>query len=120
MCNTKNAIIFLTRWTYDGLSDGAIDDHDNLFIGQYSNSYAILTNDSCWLAGERHQLDLPEGAIEPRWKSNGINVFGCGLVLDPEDKVWIFFTLNGQLKGVLTLRVLKIYFQIINFTINHD
>jgi hypothetical protein len=47
-----------------------------------------------------------EGAIQPRFKFGSINVFGCGLVLDPENKLWIFFTLNGQLLGELALEVL--------------
>jgi hypothetical protein len=62
----------------------------------------------CWLAGEPHQFELPEGVVQPKWKSNGSNVFGCGLLLDPEDKVAIFFTLNGQLMGESVLDVLKI------------
>jgi hypothetical protein len=69
---------------------------------EYSNSYAIpnyINFNDCWLAGERHQFELPEGAIRPRWKYNSINVFGCGLVVDSEDKLAIFFTLNGQLIG---------------------
>jgi hypothetical protein len=41
---------------------------------------------------------LPEGANRPEKKQYG-NVFGCGLVLDPDNKLAIFFTLNGQLLG---------------------
>jgi hypothetical protein len=96
-----------------GLSDGAIADHDNLWIGRYSNSYAFRDVYSCWLAGQEHQFKLPLGVIQPSRK-RGINVFGCGLVLDPENKLWIFFTVNGQLRGELgVLRVNKkiIYFQ---------
>jgi hypothetical protein len=95
-----------------------------LWIGDYSNSYAIHLYIECWLAGERHPFELPEGAIEPRWKRNGINVLGCGLVLDPEDKLWIFFTMNGKLRGELVLEVLRIrkkilcIFPVINLNIN--
>jgi hypothetical protein len=54
----------------------------------------------CLLAGETHPFEkLPKGAIRPKWKYNSINVFGCGLVLDSEDKLAIIFTLNGQLIG---------------------
>jgi hypothetical protein len=42
---------------------------------------------------------LPEGAIKPEKKEYGMDVFGCGLVLDPEDKLAIFFTRNGNLRG---------------------
>jgi hypothetical protein len=84
------------RWTV-GLSVGAIP--DNLWIGGlYPNSYAIPNDNECWLAGEIQQFELPEGTIRPR-RNLYINVMGCGLVLDPEDKLWIFFTLNGQLLG---------------------
>jgi hypothetical protein len=32
-----------------------------------------------------------------------VNVIGCGLVLDSEDKLWIFVTFNGKLMGELAL-----------------
>jgi hypothetical protein len=87
-----------------GFSDGTIPDDDNLWEGQFLNSYAIQTglfNYECSLAGERHRFELPEGSVRPtrKWKWHSLNVFGCGLVLDQEDKVAIFFTLNGQLLG---------------------
>jgi hypothetical protein len=82
-----------------GLSDGTIP--HNSYAGEYSNSYAIETgyNYQCWLAGEQHPFELPVGprAIPPRLVGN--NIYGCGLVLDHEDKLWIFFTFNGQLMG---------------------
>jgi hypothetical protein len=61
---------------------------------------------SCWLAGEYHPFELPEGAIRPKMKKNG-NVYGCGIVLDPNNKLAIFFTLNGQLLGELMLKDFK-------------
>jgi hypothetical protein len=54
------------------------------------------------LAGVQHRFEFPEEAIRPREKEYG-NVYGCGLVLDPEDKLSIFFTLNGYLLGELVL-----------------
>jgi hypothetical protein len=51
----------------------------------------------CWLEGVAHPYELPEGAIGPIPKNNGMDVYGCGLVLDPENKLSIFFTLNGHL-----------------------
>jgi hypothetical protein len=95
-----------------GLSDGGIPVPDYLWIGDYSNSYAIQIADffdyNCWLAGQRKQLELPVGAIRPSWKRNGINVLGCGLLFDSEDKLAIFFTLNGRLLGELALEALRI------------
>jgi hypothetical protein len=91
-----------------GLS-GAITD-DSL-IGEYSNSYAIDIGPhrcyGCWLAGEYHRFELPEGAIRPKIKEYG-NVFGSGLVLNPDNNLAIFFTLNGKLLGKLMLQVLSI------------
>jgi hypothetical protein len=88
-----------------GLSDGAIPEPGYLWLAEYPNAYAIptVTRHSfygCWLAGETHHFQLPEGAIRPRKKEYG-NVYGCGIVLDPEDKLWLFFTLNGTLMGEL-------------------
>jgi hypothetical protein len=65
-----------------------------------------------------HLFELPEGTVEPEMKEYG-NVFGCGLVLDPDNKLTIFYTLNGQLLGELMLEILRIkksayIFQLIN------
>jgi hypothetical protein len=88
--------------SYVGLSDGAIPD----WIGRNPNSFAIDIGlhhcYGCWLAGEPHVFELPEGAIQPEMKENG-NVYGCGLVLDPDNNLAIFFTLNGKLLGKLIL-----------------
>jgi hypothetical protein len=94
-----NSIIFqLIRCNF-GLSDGAIpkDDDDNLWIGKFSNSYATIFWFECLLAGERHPFELPDGAIQPEPKDFGTNVMGCGLVLDSDNKLAIFFTSNGTL-----------------------
>jgi hypothetical protein len=75
-----------------GLSDGTNpDEHPKYFI-------PIHYYYACWLAGEEHRFEYPEGAIRPR-RVDGINVHGCGLVLDPKNKLSIFFTLNGILLG---------------------
>jgi hypothetical protein len=81
-----------------GLSPGTIP--DRTLIGLFRNSYAIRpgTRTVCYLSGQQHPLELPEGAIRPHNKKYG-NVYGCGLVLDPENKLSIFFTLNGKLLG---------------------
>jgi hypothetical protein len=97
----KIHLFFTIFRCYVGLSDGVIP--DGASIGLYPNSYAIATSGRylhlCWLTGEGHHLELPEGVIKLKWKSNGINVHGCGLVLDPKDNLAIFFTLNGKLMG---------------------
>jgi hypothetical protein len=89
-----------------GLSDGAIPDNDNLWIGEYSNSYSTNFWFDCWLAGD---FELSEGAIERNFEGNNLDVCGCGLVLNSEDKLSIFFTLNGKLMGELVLEVLTKY-----------
>jgi hypothetical protein len=104
--SAKNPIISHNRF-YVGLSDGTIPDDDNLFIGEYQNSYGHSCYEYC-LAGERRLFAEEQEAIEAREKSNGMDVYGCGLVLDPEDKLAIFFTLNGQLMGELMLKSLRI------------
>jgi hypothetical protein len=94
------------RFCSVGLSGVAIPD----WIGRDSNSYGIrigLHCYDCWLAGEYHPFELPEGAIRPEMKQNG-DVWGCGLVLDPDNNLAIFFTLNGKLMGELMLEVLMI------------
>jgi hypothetical protein len=51
---------------------------------------------------------LAEGTSAIRPRRDNTNVFGCGLVLDPEDKLCIFFTLNGQLLGEFVLKIFRI------------
>jgi hypothetical protein len=97
-----------------GLSDVSTPLPDDSLFGEYPNSYAIPTAlynlKVCWLAGERPPIEFPEGAI--RQPKSGINVNGCGLVLDPEAKLWIFFTLNGKVFGELVWVVLRINIKI--------
>jgi hypothetical protein len=60
-------------------------------------------HDFCLLSGHEHFFEWPTGAIKPIlygcW-----DVFGCGLVLSPDDKLAIFFTINGILMGQLSKR----------------
>jgi hypothetical protein len=112
---------YLIRLTFDhfsqfirasvGFSDGAIPDDDNQWHGQLSNSFAIQTglfHYECLLAGETHPFELPEGSVRPTWNRYSVFVYGCGLVLDPEDRLAIFFTVNGKLLGKLVPEVLMI------------
>jgi hypothetical protein len=78
---------------------------------QYRNSYTISTGGYSFeyesvLARELHQFELPEGGIIPQKKNDATDVFGSGLILDPENKLSIFFTVNGQPMGELVLEVL--------------
>jgi hypothetical protein len=56
--------------------------------------------DYCFLSGNPHQFEWPAGAIRPKLYGCG-DVFGCGLVLSADNKVAIFFTINGILMGQL-------------------
>jgi hypothetical protein len=88
-----------------GLSNETVIDE---WIGEYPNSYAILTVlNCCRLAGEAHLFQLPDGAIKPERKENDTNVYGCGLLMDPNDKLAIFFTLNGTLIGNFILQIFQ-------------
>jgi hypothetical protein len=59
--------------------------------------------DHCCLSGTKHKFELPNGAIKPEWKSrgspSGFDVIGCGILLHSNGKLFIFFTLNGNLMG---------------------
>jgi hypothetical protein len=83
-----------------GLSDGTSKAE---CIGEYSNSYSISNGNFPWmsysLAGEHHLYQLPDEAIRPNLWYDCTNVYGCGLVMDPNDKLAIFFTVNGTLWG---------------------
>jgi hypothetical protein len=51
-----------------------------------------------WLSGVG-ECGWPNGVDdEPKLKGPG-NVTGCGILLNPEDKLFIFFTFNGILLG---------------------
>jgi hypothetical protein len=67
------------------------------------NSYGIrYIRDYCWLNGNLHTFEWPNDAIKPEWKGTG-DVYGCGLMLSPENELSIFFTANGILMGQLPL-----------------
>jgi hypothetical protein len=73
-------------------------------IGWSPNSYGIVTpiaNRNLYqflLSGQRHRFEFPDGVIRPKLKETG-NVIGCGILINPDDKLTIFFTLNGILAG---------------------
>jgi hypothetical protein len=87
---------------YLGFSDGTlIDDYDGTWIWDAPNSYSIPTcannYNVCRLNGKYHEFEVEERL--PTFNMVGGNVHGCGLLLNPNDKLSIFFTLNGQLMG---------------------
>jgi hypothetical protein len=87
-----------------GLTDGKIC-LGGLF-GLRANSYAINIPINpnghfyqFFLAGERHLIEFSsDGGIRPEQKETG-NVVGCGILMNPDEKLTIFFTLNGILIG---------------------
>jgi hypothetical protein len=85
-----------------GLSDGEIP--RGRWIGLSPNSYAIyieIPDGNFYhfrLAGHTHRFEYPEGVIRPELKDTG-NVAGCGILVNSDDKLTIFFTLNGLLAG---------------------
>jgi hypothetical protein len=50
------------------------------------------------ISGKKHAFEWPNGAEKPTWNAVG-DVFGCGLLLSPENELSIFFTLDGILLG---------------------
>jgi hypothetical protein len=72
---------------------------DGSCVANSPNCYAIRDGDDyCFLAGKVHEFEWPKGTTRPTWNGQG-NVAGCGLVLSPDNKLAIFFTLNGILMG---------------------
>jgi hypothetical protein len=80
-----------------GLSSGNIP--DGSIVGLLPKSYAIPYGyDFCWLSQQTHHFDWPNSAIKPKWNGRD-GVIGCGLVLNPANKLSIFYTVNGILMG---------------------
>jgi hypothetical protein len=92
--------MYKIRYIFVGLSSGNIPTA-GAWVGGFPNSYAIQEGcDYCWLSRDDHRFERPTGAIEPEWNWNGQgNVVGCGLLVNPENELSIFFTGNGLLMG---------------------
>jgi hypothetical protein len=93
----KSQKMLIIRRVLVGLSSG------NIPVGSCvccpPNSYAFEDGcDYCWISGKQYQFEWPNGAIKPKWNGKG-DVVGCGLLLNPENEVSIFFTGNGILIG---------------------
>jgi hypothetical protein len=74
-----------------------------------SRNYHIFGNgyDYCSVSGKEHTFEWPNGSIKPTWNGQG-DVVGCGLVLNPNNQLAIFFTGNGILMGQFVLREFRI------------
>jgi hypothetical protein len=55
-------------------------------------------------SGIVHDFEWPDRAIKPEWKGLG-NVVGCGITIDRNGKLSLFFTLNGILLGKFCGRI---------------
>jgi hypothetical protein len=82
-----------TRFLFGLLSD-PID--CGILLSVLPNKCVIITisND---LPGEYEHIQVPVGASPGQNVQD--NVFGCGLLIDPDNKATIFFTLNGIFLG---------------------
>jgi hypothetical protein len=63
-----------------------------------------------YLAGQHHHIEFPVGVIRPKLKETE-NVAGCGILINPNDKLAIFFTFNGIL-----IRSILIFYKLHIFT----
>jgi hypothetical protein len=54
--------------------------------------------DSYRLNGNAHRFDWSNGGVKPEWNGMG-DVIGCGILMDANNELDIFFTLNGILRG---------------------
>jgi hypothetical protein len=87
-------------------------------MGQSPNSYFTgirIPNRHFYqflLVGQHHRFEYPDEVIRPEVKEIG-NVFGCGILINPEDKLTIFYTVNGILIGsilnIFYLNLLKLF-----------
>jgi hypothetical protein len=75
-------------------------------VGTYPNSYSYPPGrDYCLLydnshSDDRPNLEWPVEMLKPERELQGQgDVGGCGLLVDPNDKLAIFFTFNGKIIG---------------------
>jgi hypothetical protein len=92
------------RGIFVGLSSGSLP--DDVTLQESPNAYAVSFSSECkccFLAGKEHPFKWPTGvdgeAILPKWNDTAENVIGCGLLLNANNNLAIYFTLNGQLIG---------------------
>jgi hypothetical protein len=96
-------------WNTIGLSDGN-NSGRRFSLGFTLNSYELSSDcDYCYLAGESHKIEWPNGNNDAdeysiRGKRKTI---GCGILLNPVNKLSIFFTFNGVLLGKIAVPVIN-------------
>jgi hypothetical protein len=80
------------------------DGHTSLPLIETSpNYYTHPSNfNHCWLSGKKHEFEWPNGTPQPKLNAKN-NVVGCGLLLDAQNKLSVFFTENGTFLGKLLL-----------------
>jgi hypothetical protein len=70
--------------------------HGGFVIGVGESNYVIAT-----ISTDGRRYEYTEVPVEARPGPPNVqgNLFGCGLLIDPDNKVSIFFTSNGFLLG---------------------
>jgi hypothetical protein len=89
--NKPNNLIFKFRVFYIGLTHNENAYPRDTYIFSIAFDYCSINN-------KKHAFEWPNGAIKPKSNQKD-DVVGCGLLLGPDNKVFIFFTGNGILMG---------------------
>jgi hypothetical protein len=64
----------------------------------------VTNSIDCHIDGHELADFLPDGTEQLlHWNDENENIVGCGLLLDSNDNLAVFFTLNGQLMGLFNL-----------------
>jgi hypothetical protein len=89
---------------YVGLSNGNISDDGQLITENRNYYYFGNGDDHCTLDENEHIFEWQDWTMQPEWNGDGDgDVIGCGLVLNPNNQLAIFFTVNGILMGQFLL-----------------
>jgi hypothetical protein len=67
-------------------------------IGNVVGSFAVDAKGTLWRSGTEFEFEQKEGGSGEGFGKG--DVIGCGLLILPADKHFIFFTRNGQLLGM--------------------
>jgi hypothetical protein len=82
-----------------GFTDGSKPPAGRVELDGSPNSYGIERSfdNSLWLSGKKHKLECPNENIDKG------SVLGCGLLLNSNNELAFFFTVDGILLGKLLL-----------------